>query len=144
MSREYIPVAIERRVREEAINRCGYCLSPQHLVMARLEIEHIVPVSKGGTSDELNLWLSCPLCNAAKGSRTSSIDPLSGLEVPLFNPRHQRWSEHFLWSEEGLRILGRTSTGRATVALMHLDNDPDAIIVRSYWIEAGWHPPQDI
>lgn len=144
MSREYIPVAIERRVREEAKNRCGYCLSPQHLVMARLEIEHIVPVSKGGTSDESNLWLSCPLCNAAKGSRTSAIDPVTGNLEALFNPRRFLWRDHFQWSEEGLQIVGRTSTGRATVALMHLDNDPDAIIVRSYWIEAGWHPPQDI
>ncbi|MFB2896516.1 HNH endonuclease [Aerosakkonemataceae cyanobacterium BLCC-F50] len=51
MSRIYIPVEIERRVRTAAINRCGYCLSPQHLVMARLEIEHIIPVSKGGSND---------------------------------------------------------------------------------------------
>ncbi|MFM6004872.1 MAG: hypothetical protein ACKPA7_14895, partial [Sphaerospermopsis kisseleviana] len=27
-----------RRVRKDAQNRCGYCLSPQRLVMARLEI----------------------------------------------------------------------------------------------------------
>jgi hypothetical protein len=44
MARSYIPLEIERRVRLTAKNRCGYCLSPQHLVMARLEIEHIVPV----------------------------------------------------------------------------------------------------
>jgi 5-methylcytosine-specific restriction endonuclease McrA len=55
MPREYIPVAVERRVREAARHRCGYCLSPQHLVMARLEIEHIIPLAKGGTSDESNL-----------------------------------------------------------------------------------------
>lgn len=48
------PVEIERRVRETAQNRCGYCLSPQHLVMARLEIEHIIPLSKGGSDDESN------------------------------------------------------------------------------------------
>jgi hypothetical protein len=29
--------------------------------MARLEIEHIIPVAKGGTRSEANLWLSCPL-----------------------------------------------------------------------------------
>ncbi|MEX1028199.1 MAG: HNH endonuclease signature motif containing protein [Candidatus Paceibacterota bacterium] len=48
-------VEVDRRVRESARHRCGYCLSPQRLVMARLEIEHIVPVSKGGTSDESKL-----------------------------------------------------------------------------------------
>lgn len=50
MARAYIPVEIERRVRAAAHNRCGYCLSPQHLVMARLEIEHIIPISKDGTN----------------------------------------------------------------------------------------------
>jgi hypothetical protein len=44
---------------------------------------------------------------------------------------------------DGLRILGRTSTGRATVAALHLDDDPDALIVRSYRVLAGWHPPGD-
>ena len=48
-----------------------------------------------------------------------------------------------VWSEDGLRVLGRTPTGRATVAALHLDDDPDALIVRSYWILAGWHPPGD-
>lgn len=43
MNPERIPADVERRVRAAARNRCGYCLSPQHLVMARLEIEHIYP-----------------------------------------------------------------------------------------------------
>jgi hypothetical protein len=46
MARTYIPVEVERRVRAAARNRCGYCLSPQRLVMARLEIEHIIPIAK--------------------------------------------------------------------------------------------------
>ena len=144
MPREYIPVAVERRVREAARHRCGYCLSPQRLVMARLQIEHIIPVAKGGPSDESNLWLGCPLCNGAKSDRTSAADPQTGEDVPLFHPRAQVWSEHFEWSEDGLRIRGLTPTGRATVAVLHLDTDPDAILVRSYWVQAGWHPPTDV
>jgi hypothetical protein len=112
--------------------------------MARLEIEHLVPISKGGTSDESNLWLSCPLCNAAKGDRLTARDPLTGNDVPLFNPRTQKWSEHFGWSDDGLRIVGKSVVGRATSALLHLDNDPDALLVRSYWVQAGWHPPDDV
>jgi hypothetical protein len=144
MAREYLPVDVDRRVREEARHRCGYCLSPQRLVMARLEIEHIVPVARGGTSDEANLWLSCPLCNRAKGDRVTATDPETGAVVPLFHPRQQRWSEHFRWSEGGTRILGLTPTGRATVAALHLADDPDALVVRSYWVLAGWHPPTDV
>jgi hypothetical protein len=41
MPHDSVAADVERRVREAAKNRCGYCLSPQHLVMARLEIEHI-------------------------------------------------------------------------------------------------------
>jgi HNH endonuclease len=143
MPGEYIPVDVERRVREAARNRCGYCLSPQRLVMARLEIEHIIPKAKGGTSDESNLWLCCPICNRHKGDRTEFPDWQTGETVPLFNPRTQIWAEHFSWTEDGLRIVGMTPIGRATVAALHLDNDPDALTVRSYWILAGWHPPKD-
>lgn len=143
MPRSYIPLEVERRVRLAAQNRCGYCLSPQHLVMARLEIEHIIPVSKQGSSDELNLWLACPLCNRYKGEKTKGIDPESGETVSLFNPRLQRWADHFHWTEDGLRIVGKTFTGRATVAALRLDSDSDALEVRSYWVLAGWHPPRD-
>src|SRR5262245_198516 len=141
MAREYISAEIADRVRAAAHNRCGYCLSPQHLVMARLEIEHIIPKARGGGSEESNLWLSCPICNRHKSDRVVAVDSESGQEVALFHPRTQQWSQHFRWSEDGLRIIGLTPTGRATVVALHLDDDPDAIVVRGYWIMAGWHPP---
>jgi hypothetical protein len=111
--------------------------------MARLEIEHIIPRSKGGSDDEANLWLSCSLCNRYKASLTDAVDPETGSPVRLFNPRTQDWFQHFRWSVGGLSIKGITSSGRATVAALHLDSDADAIIVRSYWIQAGWHPPAE-
>ncbi len=143
MPRDRVPAEVERRVRKTARQRCGYCLSPQRLVMARLEIDHIIPVTKGGTNAESNLWLCCPLCNRFKSDRTSARDPHTGADVPIFNPRDQRWSEHFRWSGDALRVIGLTPTGRATVALLHLDDDPDALVVRAYWVLAGWHPPTD-
>src|SRR5438067_4033994 len=143
MAGAYIPAAVDRRVRAAARNRCGYCLSPQHLVMARLEIEHLIPRSKGGPDDESNLWLSCPICNRYKSDQTEAADPETGQVVPLCNPRLQDWFEHFAWTSDGLRIIGRTPTGRATVAALHLSDDPDALEVRSYWVLAGWHPPKD-
>ncbi len=136
-----VSAAVARRVRAAARDRCGYCLSPQKLVMARLEIEHVVPRSKGGGNDESNLWLSCPLCNRFKSDHTEWIDAVTGLSVPLFNPRMQDWFEHFQWTTDGLRIIGKTPMGRATASLLRLADDPDAILVRSFWVEAGWHPP---
>jgi len=103
MPRDPVPADVARQVRQAARGRCGYCLSPQMLVMARLEIEHIVPLAQGGTNSESNLWLSCPLCNRIKADRIRARDPESGAEVARFNPRTERWSEHFRWSDDGLR-----------------------------------------
>ncbi|AFY74792.1 restriction endonuclease [Synechococcus sp. PCC 7502] len=143
MSRPYISVELDRNIRNIAKHRCGYCLSPQKLVMARLEIEHIIPISKGGSNEESNLWLACPICNSHKAGKIEAIDPVTDEVVALFNPRTQDWSEHFAWSEDGIRIVGKTATGRATVKALRLDNDLDALEVRSYWVQAGWHPPEN-
>jgi hypothetical protein len=50
---------------------------------------------------------------------------------------------HFGWTEDGLLVRDQTPTGSATVAAPHLDDDPDALIVRSYWVLDGWLPPGD-
>lgn len=110
--------------------------------MARLEVEHIIPLAKGGSDEESNLWLACPLCNGHKSDKVEAMDPVSQTAVPLFNPRTQRWWDHFSWAEDGLRIVGMTPSGRSTVLALHLSDDPDALTVRSYWILAGWHPPR--
>ncbi|MEO1389826.1 MAG: HNH endonuclease signature motif containing protein [Cyanobacteria bacterium J06634_6] len=76
--------------------------------MARLEIEHIIPLVKGGTNDESNLWLACPLCNGHKSSKVNAIDPETEETVPLFNPRTQIWRDHFRWSNNGTQVVGIT------------------------------------
>ncbi len=141
MSRTRLPTDVERRLRDAARHRCGYCLSPQHLVFVPLEVEHLKPRSQGGGDDEENLWLSCPICNAHKSDKTFAVDSVTQSQQPLFNPRTQDWNEHFRWSQDGLRIIGITPVGRATVTALHLDSDPIAMEVRSHWVAAGWHPP---
>jgi len=131
---------IRQRVREISHNRCGYCFSHQRYVMSKLEIEHIIPKSKGGTDAEENLWLSCGLCNRYKRTQTEDFDGETGNIVPLFNPRRQIWNEHFAWSASEEEIIGLTATGRATVNALKLNNEI-AVEVRRNWILAGWHPP---
>jgi HNH endonuclease len=82
MPRDHIPAVVEQRVRQAARHRCGYCLSPQRLVMARLEIEHIIPLAKGGDSAESNLWLSFPMCNASKPTEFQRETPSQGSRFP--------------------------------------------------------------
>jgi hypothetical protein len=141
MKPSQISEALKQRVREAARHRCGYCLSPRSLVMGTLEIEHLVPRAQGGSDEEDNLWLSCSLCNRYKAAQTSAIDPLTGNNSQLFNPRHNNWSVHFRWSADGVRIEGLTPTGRATVEALKLNNEL-AVEVRRNWVLAGWHPPE--
>lgn len=143
MPRSYISVKLDKQIRERAKNRCAYCLSPQHLVMGKLEIEHIHPVSKGGGNEEENLTLSCRICNGHKGDKTTAVDPETEEVMPLFNPNTQNWFEHFKWSEDGVQVIGLTPVGRATVQALHLDIDKEAINVRERWVSVGWHPPQE-
>lgn len=142
MKRSSIPEDVKSRVRDAAGSRCGYCLSPQRLIPARLQIEHIIPLAKGGTDNESNLWLSCPPCNSHKSDKVAAIDPVTKECVPLFNPRTQIWEEHFSWSEDGICIEGRTQIGRATVVALHLCSDELVLEVRRNWVIAGWHPPK--
>lgn len=60
--------------------------------------------------------------------------------VELFNPRQQQWQEHFCWSEDYTRIIGVTSTGRATVDALHM-NRPGLVNMREVLYMVGKHPP---
>jgi HNH endonuclease len=142
MSRSYVPKALRERVAQQAKYRCGYCLTPEWIVGTPMEIDHIVPEASGGPTDEDNLWLVCSLCNQHKAKRLTAYDPETRTDVPLFDPRHQRWREHFLWSESGDVIIGLSPTGRATVAALHLNRD-SLVSARQRWVSVGWHPPEE-
>ncbi len=142
MTSGYIPDSVRQRVREAAKDRCGYCQSHQQYVLGPLEVEHIIPIARGGADDELNLWLACPRCNRFKGSQVEAVDPITDETQLLYNPRTQHWTEHFQWDTEGVVILGLTPTGRATVAALRLNHE-QSIAVRRHWVGAGWHPPSE-
>jgi hypothetical protein len=135
-----IPHDVRARVRQRASERCEYCLSQQEYVMGRLQIDHIQPIAKGGADSEDNLCLACELCNQYKWTQTEARDPNTGEIFPLFNPRQQKWADHFVWSEDGTEIEGQTACGRATVEALRLNNAL-ALLVRRNWVRAGWHPP---
>ena len=132
--------SIRQEVRQRAGDRCEYCLSHQNYVMGRLQIDHLQPIAKGGLDTADNLCLACELCNQYKWTKTEEIDPQSGENAPLYNPRLQRWIEHFAWSGDGIEIMGLTACGRATVFALKLNNGL-AVTVRRNWVQAGWHPP---
>jgi hypothetical protein len=135
-----VSAALRARLATQAQHCCGYCQTQEAISGIPLTLEHIWPKAKGGTDVEENLWLSCRLCNEAKGIATEGRDPQSGEYVPLYNPRGHVWAEHFCWRAEGTIIAGLTPTGRATVVALNL-NAELRVRARALWVEAGWHPP---
>ena len=86
------------------------------------------------------------LASAATHIITTSFKAKATLNaVNLFHPRHQVWNDHFIWSNDGCRIIGITETGRATVNRLDLNDEvrSEAEIVRARqaWVRVGWHPP---
>lgn len=138
----YISSEVRQRVAEFSRFRCGYCHTSQQVVGPFLEVDHIIPESKGGTSEEKNLIMACPMCNSHKADRVNGRDVNTGEIVPLFNPRNENWSAHFEWDESGAVIIGKTPVGRVTIALLNM-NHPDTVAARQLWVEAGWHPPKN-
>lgn len=136
----YIPPQLRDRVRRRAQQRCEYCQSVEWLTGQRYEIDHILPRQFGGATIADNLCLACSSCNSHKHARTSGIDPQSGENCPLYNPRLQIWTEHFVWDRDATQIIGTTPIGRATVVTLSMNN---ALVVaaRSYWASTGQHPP---
>lgn len=97
----------KKLVRERAKFLCEYCHSLEEASAALFAIDHIIPQSLPGSSDDPdNLALACQRCNGYRYNFTTGIDPETGDLIPIFNPRKQKWSDHFLWSADGLKIIG--------------------------------------
>ncbi|HEY7419924.1 MAG TPA: HNH endonuclease signature motif containing protein [Ktedonobacteraceae bacterium] len=131
------------RQKAEIIRRsqgyCDYCLSSMHYSPDTFSAEHIIPSSRGGKTEVDNLALSCQGCNNIKYKRVSGLDPVTGQTVPLYNPRQDKWVEHFTWSNDLTLLLGLTPTGRATVELMQL-NRTGVVNLRQLLLLAHKHP----
>jgi HNH endonuclease len=141
MAREPLPRPLRRQVRDRAANRCEYCRHPADYSCAPFVCEHVLPRARGAGHTVAELAWACPACNGHKYAKTQARDPLTGRTVPLFNPRRQRWSRHFAWTDDLLKIEGRTAIGRATATALHL-NSPGLINLRRVLRVAGEHPPE--
>lgn len=120
MRRIHISDALRRAVIERARGHCEYCLIHQDDTPFTHQIDHVIPLKHHGQTVSDNLALACIECNRHKGSDVAALDSTTGEVTPLFNPRSQSWAEHFELDEA--RINGRTSIGRATVALLRMNN----------------------
>jgi 5-methylcytosine-specific restriction endonuclease McrA len=79
-------VALNRRnlfARDE--NRCQYC--GRRFPTTELSIDHILPVSMGGTTSWTNVVCACTDCNKRKGGRVPADAGLRLIREP-FQPQH--------------------------------------------------------
>ena len=102
-------------------------------------MEHIVPVSQGGSDDTANLALACRSCNKYKAVFQSGTDPNTQANVRLFHPRQDAWSQHFRYDQETGEIQGRTPIGRATIARLQI-NRVAQIAARRIWVQLDLFP----
>jgi 5-methylcytosine-specific restriction endonuclease McrA len=64
--RSKAPMSVDllRSVQTACDGICSYCLGPANTV------DHVFPLSRGGSNDPTNLVLACGLCNSKKRART--------------------------------------------------------------------------
>ncbi|WP_442936715.1 HNH endonuclease [Nostoc sp.] len=140
--------ATKEILRRRANYLCEYCHSPERISTTRFTVDHLIPKSIGGSDELNNLALACRRCNERRYNFVAGYDPETKAIVPLFNPRQQIWSDHFLWSVNGRTIIGVTPTGRATCKRLDINDEryseDDSIrSARGFWIQAGLHPPKE-
>lgn len=127
-------------IAQRASGRCEYCQTPFDFSPESFQVEHVMPLAKGGTNELENLAFSCGGCNGRKRSKTHGTDPFDHTQVSLFHPRLDSWQEHFEWQDGGIIIAGKTAVGRATIAVLDL-NRSGLVNLRKALSLFGVHPP---
>jgi hypothetical protein len=132
--------ALKEKVRSRANGCCEYCFSQFKYSPDPFSVEHIIPVSKGGSDEMDNLAYSCQGCNNKKYNHIQFKDLITGAFANLYNPRLDVWEEHFRWNEDFSLILGISPTGRATVSLLDLNRE-GVTNLRALLYLIAQHPP---
>lgn len=129
--------ALRRLVAERARRRCEYCLLHEDDAYFPHQVDHIISRKHGGRSEADNLAYACFRCNAWKGSDIGSLDSQTGQLVPLFHPRRQQWTSHFIM--RGFVIEPLTPEAEVTARLLKLNLDK-RVAERRLLLAAGRFP----
>jgi hypothetical protein len=140
VARSKISEEIQAQVRQRAVGLCEYCHASEQWQYVKFTVDHVIPITQGGTDRLENLALACFHCNRRKTNCLTAVVPQTNQEVPLFNPRSDRWSDHFIWSSDRLFVVGLTFIGQATVEALAMNRER-VIAIRAADYEIGRHPP---
>lgn len=140
MTRKRLSLAVQNQVRQRANFLCEYCHADEKWQYVQFTLDHIIPLKQGGDNSLNNLALACFHCNRYKAASQVAVDPLTQRTVPLFNPRRQSWSQHFIWSTDSLTVIGTSEIGRATLDNLQLNRER-IVVIRAADKIANRHPP---
>ena len=130
-----------RLVRERAGNCCEYCRVSQTGRLVSFQVDHIIAIKHSGTDTDDNLCLACYECNIYKGSNVAALDPLTHDATKLYDPRQQKWDDHFQINSDAT-ITGLTPEGRASIIVLRM-NDEERVKQRLGELIAGDYPCQN-
>ncbi len=97
------------------------------------------PSSTRGATSSRTSRLACAHDNRHKGPNLSGLDPVTRELTRLYNPRRDRWREHFAW--QGAVLIGLTAVGRTTIQVLSM-NDREMVEARESLIAEGRFPPK--
>jgi len=138
MSR-YVSPEVRRQVAARAGFLCEYCLIAEEDSFFGCEVEHIISLKHGGSSEPENLAYACAFCNRHKGSDIGSVSE-AGEFSRFFNPRTDRWAGHFdLQVGQSFLIRPKTMIGAVTARVLQF-NHPDRLLERFWLAGAGRYP----
>ena len=136
----YVSAELRRLVESRASGLCEYCLVHASDTFFGCQVDHIISEKHGGATQAENLAYACTICNRAKGTDVGSIAPSTGEFVRFFNPRSDRWADHF--QLHGVVIRPRSSIGEATANVLGF-NKPERILEREALQHIGRYPPDE-
>lgn len=140
MGRSYVPVPLRRLVAARAEGLCEYCLLHESDGYYSFEVEHVLAEKHGGVTSAENLAYACLACNRRKGTDVASVSPNTGALVRLFNPRTDRWTDHFVL--KGSRVEPLTEIGEITVRILGF-NENERMEEREILVRARRYPPPE-
>jgi hypothetical protein len=137
MSETYISADLRRVVTGRAAGLCEYCLIHEEDTFFGCEVDHIISEKHGGPTEAANLAYACLFCNRRKGSDIGSIIWRTGGFCRFYNPRIDRWADHFRL--DGHSITPLTEIGEVTERILGF-NDGDRLLERQVLRAAGRYP----
>lgn len=119
MSVSYISAELRRFVAARANYLCEYCLIEEEDTHLGCQVDHIISEKHGGTTTADNLAYACVFCNRNKGSDIGSVvAEKERVFCRFFDPRRDRWPDHFYLDLETMTIQPLSDVGRVTEKIL--------------------------